>query len=44
MKNIKVTVGWIARKFKNKVTSDPKIDVGNLVYDFRTIYGVEVDP
>lgn len=37
-------VGWIARKYKNKMTSDLKIVVGNLIDDLRTLHEVKVDP
>ncbi|KAK9214405.1 hypothetical protein WN944_006397 [Citrus x changshan-huyou] len=33
-----------ARKYKNKVTGDPKIALANLVDDLKTMYRVEVDP
>ena len=44
VKNSKVTVGQIAREYKNKLIGDPKIIIGSLVDDLRTMYGVEVDP
>lgn len=44
MKNLQLIVSWIARKYKNKVTGDPKIALDNLVDDLKTMYRVEVDP
>lgn len=44
VKNPKVIIGWIARKYNKKVTSDLKIVVGSLVDDIRIMYGVEIDP
>lgn len=37
-------VGKIAREYMNKLIGDPKITVGSLVDDLKTMYGVEVDP
>lgn len=44
VKNPKVTVGWIARKYNKKVIGDLKIVVGSLVDDLKILYRVEVDP
>lgn len=40
MKNPKVNVDWIARKYKNKVTSDLRIVIGILIKDFKIMYRV----
>lgn len=40
VKNPKVNVDWIARKYKNKVTSDLRIVIGILIKDFKIMYRV----